>query len=99
MTITVEQASSLELPATPEIAWHSPTEELVNGSADIDITWNKYWGTSGNYWILEQNGTAVYSATIADAGTAKQTATTTVTVNQAGDYAYIIKLCQILPIP
>ena len=94
LTVTVEEASALETPATPEIAWRSPTEELVNGNVDIAITWTKYWGTSGNYWLLEQNNTEVFSSSIAEAGTGNQTASTTVSVNQAGEYTFVVKLCQ-----
>jgi hypothetical protein len=91
LTVTVTSGSSLETPFTPEIAWRTPELELTNGSANVDITWNKYSGVSGNYWYLLQDGVAVYEASIAPNGNSLQTATGTAVVNQAGSFQYTVK--------
>lgn len=93
VSITVTDAGNLEKPFTPEIAWRTPEVAITNGSALIDLTWNKYSGVSGNHWYLLQNGVDIYDATIAENGNNLQTANTTATVTQAGSYQFVVKLC------
>lgn len=93
VAVTVTSGGTLETPFAPEIAWRTPTVELSNGSASIDITWNKYSGVSGNYWYLLQDGVSVFEASVVPNGNAKQTASGTAIVTQAGSYQYNVKLC------
>ena len=50
-------AWNVQQPATPQIA---AIESWANVSGDaVKVTWNKWWGVSGNRWELFQNGSLV----------------------------------------
>lgn len=93
VSITVENTNNIEKPDVVEIAWRTPEVALTNGKAEIAITWNKYSGISGTSWSLSQNDTNVYNASISPNGNNLQTASTQVTVTQAGSYRYVVSLC------
>ena len=42
-------------PAKPSLSWQETNLTLSNGSVNVPISWNMWWGTNGNLWQLKQN--------------------------------------------
>jgi hypothetical protein len=62
------------------------------GPDAFDVTWNKWSGTDGTSWQLQENGTLVASGTVAAAGGGQQTATYHATGKGYGVFTYVAKL-------
>ena len=80
-------------PATPVITWMPTSYSIVDSVVEINITWNMWWGNNGDHWKLYQNDELVYEASLSANTPSAQSASTTVSLSQAGDYSYKIALC------
>ncbi len=83
------------IPAKPTLAWQETNLTLQNGSVNIPIQWNMWWGTNGNQWQLLQNGTVVHTATLTPNGQNAQSGNKTVAITTAGSYEYVVALCNV----
>ncbi|GAA0371575.1 hypothetical protein GCM10009092_39880 [Bowmanella denitrificans] len=95
LNVTVATGPAPEAPATPAIAWMPTEAQLTNGSVDITVRWNMYWGKNGNQWRLLQNGTQVHSAPLTASGNSAQSGQHTVTLTQGGSYSFVVALCNV----
>ncbi|GAB2927223.1 glycosyl hydrolase family 18 protein [Rheinheimera gaetbuli] len=81
-------------PAKPVFAWSDNNITLTGGSANLNLSWNMWWGTNGNLWQLKQNGSVVHSAALTANGQQAQSGSKTVSFNTAGSYNFVVSLCQ-----
>ncbi|GGD76146.1 chitinase N-terminal domain-containing protein [Lacimicrobium alkaliphilum] len=96
LTVTVTDGPAPEAPAAPAIAWMPTDLELTNGSVDVTISWNLYWGKNGNQWRLLKNNTVVHSAPLTANGNSAQSGQHTVTLTQGGSYDFEVALCNVV---
>jgi len=87
--------AALAAPAKPSLSWQETNLTLKDGSVNIPITWNMWWGTNGNQWRLLQNGTVVYTANLTPNGQNAQKGSTSVKVTNGGSYEYVVALCNV----
>lgn len=80
----------LAAPGTPNIAW-LPSE--YSAPADINLTWNMWWGANGNTWRLKQNGTVIHSDSLVANGNNAQSGSFNISQLTQGNYDYIVSLC------
>lgn len=80
-------------PAKPTLAWQDTNLTLNNGSVNVPINWNMWWGTNGNQWQISQNGVVVHTAALTANGQNAQSGSKTLTLTTAGSYDYIVSLC------
>lgn len=80
-------------PAKPTLAWQETNLTLNNGSVNVPINWNMWWGANGNQWQISQNGVVVHTATLTANGQNAQSGSKTLTLTTAGSYDYIVSLC------
>ncbi|MBU2280381.1 MAG: chitinase [Gammaproteobacteria bacterium] len=83
-------------PAKPNLSWQETNLTLNNGSVNVPINWNMWWGTNGNEWQLSQNGVVVHTAALNANGQNAQSGSKTVAVTAAGTYDYIVSLCNVV---
>lgn len=83
-------------PAKPSLSWQETNLTLSNGSVNVPISWNMWWGTNGNQWQLSQNGVVVHTATLTANGQNAQSGSKTLAVTAAGTYDYIVSLCNVV---
>lgn len=83
-------------PAKPTLAWQETNLTLTNGSVNVPINWNMWWGTNGNQWQISQNGVVVHSAALSANGQNAQNGNKTLTLTTAGSYDYIVSLCNVV---
>lgn len=81
-------------PAKPTFAWSENSVSLNAGSASLNLAWNMWWGSNGNLWQLKQNGSVVHSASLTSATPSAQSGNTTVSFSAAGNYDFVVSLCQ-----
>ncbi|MDX3773560.1 glycosyl hydrolase family 18 protein [Chromatiaceae bacterium AAb-1] len=82
-------------PNTPIISWMPTSYSLQNGSVQVPVQWDMWWGTNGNKWYLKQNDSVVFSAALTPNGQNAQSGTTTLTFTTAGSYQLQVSLCQV----
>lgn len=87
--------AAVATPAKPSLSWQETNLKLNNGSVNIPISWNMWWGNNGNQWQLSQNGVVVHSASLSPNGQNAQSGSKTVTVTAAGTYDFVVSLCQV----
>jgi chitinase len=87
--------AALAQPAKPNLAWQETNLTLNNGSVNVPINWNMWWGTNGNQWQLSQNGVVVHTGALTTNGQNAQSGSKTLTVTAAGSYDYVVSLCQV----
>ncbi|MBL8298738.1 MAG: hypothetical protein JNN30_10385 [Rhodanobacteraceae bacterium] len=92
--LLLSSIAAAQVPAAPQIAWLPDSVALTNGSAQIEVTWNLWWGENGDAWKLRQNGAVVHSATLVPNGQNAQTGSRSVTVASAGSYSFVVDLCR-----
>ncbi len=80
-------------PAKPTLAWQETNLTLSNGSVNVPINWNMWWGTNGNQWQISQNGVVVHTAALTANGQNAQSGSKALTLTTAGSYDYIVSLC------
>ncbi len=80
-------------PATPVINWMPTSYTLQNGSVDVPLGWNMWWGNNGNRWFLLQNDSAVFSASLTPSGQSAQSGAHTLKFTAPGTYRLAVKLC------
>jgi len=80
-------------PAIPVIAWMPSNYSIVDSIVDVNFTWNMWWGNNGDHWKLYQNDELIYEASLSANTPSAQSASTTLSLSQAGDYSYKIALC------
>ncbi|MBU1435889.1 MAG: chitinase [Gammaproteobacteria bacterium] len=83
-------------PAKPNLSWQETNLTLNNGSVNVPINWNMWWGTNGNEWQLSQNGVVVHTAALNANSQNAQSGSKTVAVTAAGTYDYIVSLCNVV---
>lgn len=83
-------------PAKPVLGWQETNLTLQNGSVNVPIQWNMWWGNNGNQWQLLQNGVVVHSASLTANGQNAQSGSKTVSVTAAGSYEYVVALCNVV---
>ncbi|MEO3865168.1 glycosyl hydrolase family 18 protein [Rheinheimera fenheensis] len=81
-------------PAKPTFAWSENSVSLNNGSANLNLAWNMWWGNNGNFWQLKQNGSVVHSASLSSATPSAQSGSTNVSFTSTGSYNFVVSLCQ-----
>ena len=82
-------------PNAPVISWMPTEYSLQNGSVQVPVRWDMWWGTNGNKWYLKQNDSVVFTAAITPNGQNAQTGTTNLTFTQPGSYQLQASLCQV----
>lgn len=87
--------AALAQPAKPNLAWQETNLTLNNGSVNVPISWNMWWGTNGNQWQLSQNGVVVHTGALTANGQNAQSGSKTLTVTAADSYDYVVSLCQV----
>ncbi len=93
LLITFTVSLSQDVPGEPIIAWMPTEYELVDGSVNLTISWNMWWGENGDHWVLNENLNNIYEVPlIADSPNA-QNDEVDITLYSAGEYQYIVKLC------
>lgn len=83
-------------PAKPTLNWQETNLTLQNGSVNIPISWNMWWGTNGNQWQLLQNGAVVHTASLTANGQNAQSGSKTITATSAGSYEFVVALCNVV---
>lgn len=83
-------------PAKPTLSWQETNLQLQNGSVNVPINWNMWWGTNGTEWQLLQNGTVVHTAALTPNGQNAQSGSKTLAVTAAGSYEYVVALCNVV---
>lgn len=86
--------AAAQAPAAPQIAWMPESVALASGSAQLDVSWNLWWGDNGDAWKLRQNGAVVHTAPLVPNGQNAQSGSRSVTVTTAGTYSFIVDLCR-----
>jgi len=84
---------SQELPGQPSIPWMPVEYELNDGSVNLTISWDMWWGENGDYWKLIQNGSSIFEMDIINNTPQAQHGETIAYLTDAGDYSFIIDLC------
>ncbi|NRQ41735.1 chitinase [Rheinheimera sp. YQF-2] len=82
-------------PNAPVISWMPADYQLQNGSVQVPIRWDMWWGTNGNKWYLQKNDSVVYDAILTPNGQNAQTGNTSLTFTQPGSYQLQVSLCQV----
>lgn len=82
-------------PNAPVISWMPTDYSLQNGSVQVPVRWDMWWGTNGNKWYLLQNDSVVFTAALTPNGQNAQTGSTTLQFTAAGSYQLQVKLCQV----
>ena len=82
-------------PNAPVISWMPANYSLQNGSIQVPVRWDMWWGTNGNKWYLLQNDSVVFTAALTPNGQNAQTGSTTLQFTAAGSYQLQVKLCQV----
>ncbi|TDR45071.1 chitinase [Tahibacter aquaticus] len=92
--VGLQSANALaQAPPAPTIAWMPESVPLNNGSASVTVSWDMWWGNNGNRWKLKQNGTVVHTAALTPNGQNAQHATHTLNLAAAGNYSFVVDLC------
>ncbi|KKO45096.1 chitinase [Arsukibacterium ikkense] len=81
-------------PAKPVFGWSENSVTLTGGSANLNLSWNMWWGNNGNLWQLKQNGAVVHSAALTANGQQAQSGSTSVNFSSTGNYNFVVSLCQ-----
>lgn len=90
----LQSASALaQAPAAPTIAWMPDSVPLSNGSASVALGWDLWWGNNGDHWKLKQNGNVVHTAALTPNGQNAQHGTHTLNLTAAGNYSFVVDLC------
>ena len=50
-------------PNAPVISWMPADYQLQNGSVQVPLRWDMWWGTNGNKWYLTKNDSVLHNAT------------------------------------
>jgi len=82
-------------PNAPVISWMPADYQLQNGSVQVPLRWDMWWGTNGNKWYLQKNDSVVYDAILTPNGQNAQTGNTSLTFTQPGSYQLQVSLCQV----
>lgn len=83
------------VPNPPIISWMPTSYALQNGSVQVPVRWDMWWGTNGNKWYLRKNDSVVFSDVLSPAGQNAQTGSTTLTFTEPGNYQLQVSLCQV----
>lgn len=89
----VWQCAAAQAPAAPVIAWTPESLPLSGGVAELDLTWDLWWGTNGDHWKLRQNGAVVHEAVLTPNGQGAQHGSHRLSFGQAGTHTFIVDLC------
>ncbi|HEX5793336.1 MAG TPA: chitinase N-terminal domain-containing protein, partial [Rheinheimera sp.] len=82
-------------PNAPVLSWMAADYQLQNGSVQVPVSWDMWWGTNGNKWYLHQNDSVVFEGALTANGQNAQTGSTSLTFNQPGSYQLQVSLCQV----
>jgi GH18 family chitinase len=82
-----------QTPATPVISWMETNYQLIEGSVDIQFTWDMWWGENGDHWKLIQNGSVVYENEIISNSPLLQNSSATISISSTGSYNFTVSLC------
>jgi chitinase len=82
-------------PNAPVLSWMPADYQLQNGSVQVPIRWDMWWGTNGNKWHLQKNDSVVFEAMLTPNGQNAQTGSTSLTFTQPGSYQLQVSLCQV----
>ena len=82
-------------PNAPVLSWMPAEYQLQNGSVQVPVRWDMWWGSNGNKWYLLQNDSVVFSAALTPDGSNGQNGSANLSLTQAGNYQLQVKLCQV----
>ncbi len=82
-------------PNAPVISWMATDYTLQNGSVQVPVRWDMWWGTNGNKWYLAKNDSAVFDGSLSINGQNAQNGSTSLLITQPGSYQLQVTLCQV----
>ncbi|MBZ9613364.1 glycosyl hydrolase family 18 protein [Rheinheimera maricola] len=82
-------------PNAPVLSWMPADYQLQNGSVQVPVSWDMWWGSNGNKWYLHKNDSVVFEGALTPNGQNAQTGSTSLTFNQPGSYQLQVSLCQV----
>lgn len=82
------QNSTLTQPAAPTINWLGDQT-----STTFTVGWNSWWGENGTVWKVKDNGSVVYTASVAANSPNAQSASAAITVGGSGQRSLVVELC------
>ena len=82
-------------PNAPVISWMPTDYALQNGSVQVPLRWDMWWGSNGNKWYLHKNDSVVYEAALTPNGQNAQSGSTSLSFTQPGSYQLQVSLCDV----
>ena len=93
--LTLSVGVSAATPNAPVISWMPSDYSLQNGSVQVPVSWDMWWGTNGNKWQLLKNDSVVYEASLTINGQNAQNGSSSLNFTQPGSYQLQVRLCQV----